>query len=216
MSAAPSFPPFAPTPEPGDAGLVTAMILRIDRRLERRSGPRLADTRREEQRRAVWAAQDAALERSWRTMALEAQGIAGFDPLGDHVTALGYGSSQWEAQLMRAPPRDDAARFVLDELHRRGGREWEGRIARLVSSERLATRYEIRLGVHWLLEDGKVERIRSHPPEWLHAAELTEGQKMSARDWTGWDLRAVKAERYVCPKCGRRGIGFCCPEHGPQ
>ncbi len=152
-------------------------------------------------RTARWAEQDAALEAEWRTMAI-GSAQPGYRPEGYD---LGYGSAHGsiEARMMLAPPRNDAGQFVLEELSRRGGREWEGRLVRVVASDFRLTRYEIRLGIRLLVDPdedqgeppARVERVRSEEPTWLEAedAEMTEKQRQARRDWSGWDLRLLGA-----------------------
>lgn len=101
--------------------------------------------------------------------------------------------------LLMAPPRD-VQRPVLEELLRAGGRAPEGRIARLVVLDGLATRCEIRKAIEYLTRVGKkgprVERIPVPRPEPSNACDgkcdLAIDRKQracAACEWTGFDLR---------------------------
>jgi hypothetical protein len=116
-----------------------------------------------------------------------------------------------QAQLLRAPPRDDVRRTLVEELERAGGRAPEGAILRIVAAEKgLATTYEIRRAVDMLAAHGRLERLRVEPPKSPSETKEKDGAPprgienirmplpvdrltTAQRQWTGFDLRLTRA-----------------------
>lgn len=106
--------------------------------------------------------------------------------------------------LIKAPPRD-LQEPVLEELERAKGRAPEGRILRIVTSERWGTRREVRLAIEYLTRPHgrrgpRVERIPVDQPETPSTCELRRtgracSHPCSSCEWTGYDLKLTERAR---------------------
>lgn len=110
-----------------------------------------------------------------------------------------------EAHLLRSPPREDAKRYVLEELARAGGRAPEVKLTNLIVDENKhqrgasgLKRYELKRAIGALITAGKLERVEVEEDGGAPARKdlrLIRGARMDGRMRLALDLSNFGRER---------------------